>query len=178
MRATTSVLSGPSNSSEEGICVQRYPASSPLQRRTGGVVTPLLAIRTPLSPPENHIDQYRYASIRSRDTLSAAARHPLRAFHVKPWEHQGPFVSGLFTSRTLLEHERGVAVPLLGVSQRKQEQRVHGADIGNTSTPRTRSDRWFHVKPRSYSRDAPFSPGIRPHLPVPALRLQHAGARC
>jgi len=82
-------------------------------------VTLLFAIRTPLSPPENHIDQYRYASIRSRDTLSAAARHPLRAFHVKPWEHQGPFVSGLFTSRTLLEQERGVAVRHLGVSQRK-----------------------------------------------------------
>lgn len=66
MLATTSVLNGPSNSSEEGVRVQRYPASSPIQRRTGGVVTPLLAIRTPLSPPENHIDQYRYASIRSR----------------------------------------------------------------------------------------------------------------
>lgn len=45
-------------------------------------MTLLSAIRTPLSPPENHIDQYRYASIWSRDTLSPA-RHLLPVFHVK-----------------------------------------------------------------------------------------------
>jgi len=73
-------------------------------------VTLLFVIRTPLSPPENHIDQYRYASIRSRDTLLAPARHPLPV---------------------------------------------------------------FHVKQKSCSSDAPFSPGDRPDLPVPAPRLQH-----
>ena len=66
-------------------------------------MTLLFVIRTPLSPPENHIDQYRYASIRSRDTLSAAARHPLPMFHVKHWEPQDLSVSGLLTSKTLLE---------------------------------------------------------------------------
>ena len=45
-------------------------------------MTLLFAIRTPLSPPENHIDQYRYISIRSHDTLSPA-RHLLPVFHVK-----------------------------------------------------------------------------------------------
>ena len=45
-------------------------------------MTLLFAIRTPLSPPENHIDQYRYASIRSRDTLSPP-RQLLPVFHVK-----------------------------------------------------------------------------------------------
>ena len=57
-----------------------------------------------------------------RDTVSAAARHLPPVFHVKPWEHQDLSVSSLFTSRTLLEQERGVAVPHLGVSQRKQMQ--------------------------------------------------------
>ena len=47
-------------------------------------MTLLFAIRTPLSPPENHIDQYRYASIRSRDIPLAPARQPLPVFHVKP----------------------------------------------------------------------------------------------
>ncbi len=73
-------------------------------------MTLLFAIRTPLSPPENHIDQYRYASVRSHDIPLAPARQPLPV---------------------------------------------------------------FHVKPKSYSSDAPFSPGDRPHLPVPAPRLQH-----
>ena len=73
-----------------------------MQRNAGGVVTLLFAIRTPLSPPENHIDQYRYASIWSRDTLSPA-RHLLPVFHVKPWEYQDLSVSGLLTSNTLLE---------------------------------------------------------------------------
>ena len=35
-------------------------------------MTPLLAIRTPLSLPENHIDQYLYASIRSRHSFGGA----------------------------------------------------------------------------------------------------------
>lgn len=118
-------------------------------------MTLLFAIRTPLSPPENHIDQYRYASIRSCDTLSAAARHPLPAFHVKHWEPQDPFVSGLFTSRTLLEQERGVAVRHLGVSQRKhlRTQRRSWIKHRYASTPQTSGVRWFHVKPRSYSSD-------------------------
>ena len=77
-------------------------------------MTLLFAIRTPLSPLENHIDQYRYASERLRDIPLAPARQPLPV---------------------------------------------------------------FHVKPKSYSSDAPFSPGDRPHLPVPAPRLQHRGAR-
>lgn len=64
-------------------------------------MTLLFVIRTPLSPPENHIDQYRYASIRSRDTLLAPARHPLPVFHVKPWEYQNLPASGLLTSKTL-----------------------------------------------------------------------------
>lgn len=34
---------------------------------------------------------------------------------------------------------------------------VHGAHINTASTPRTSGQRWFHVKPRSYSSDAPFS---------------------
>lgn len=72
------------------------------------------AIPTPLSPLENHIDQYRYASIRSRDILLAPARQPLPV---------------------------------------------------------------FHVKQKSCSSDAPFSTGDRPHLPLPAPRLQHGGAR-
>ena len=84
-------------------------------------MTPLLAICTPLSPPENRFHQYRYVSV--AHTVSAAARHLLPVFHVKPWEHQDLSVSSLFTSKTLLEQERGVAVPHLGVSQRKQEQR-------------------------------------------------------
>lgn len=78
-----------------------------MQRNAGGVVTLLFAIRTPLSPLENHIDQYRYASIRSRDILLAPARQPLPVFHVKPWEYQDLSVSSLFTSRTLLEQECG-----------------------------------------------------------------------
>ena len=73
-------------------------------------MTLLFAIRTPLSPLENHIDQYRYASVRLRDIPLAPARQPLPV---------------------------------------------------------------FHVKPKSYSSDAPFSPGERTHLPVPAPRLQH-----
>ena len=85
-----------------------------MQRNAGGVVTLRFAIPTPLSPLENHIDQYRYASIRSRDILLAPARQPLPV---------------------------------------------------------------FHVKPKSYSSDAPFSTGDRPHLPLPAPRLQHGGAR-
>ena len=64
-------------------------------------MTPLLAIRTPLSPPENHIDQYRYASIRSHYTLSPA-RHLLPVFHVKPWDYQDLPASGLVTSEALL----------------------------------------------------------------------------
>lgn len=31
------------------------------------------------------------------------------------------------------------------------------------SAPRSRSDRWFHVKPRSYSSDAPFPLGPQNH---------------
>ena len=85
-----------------------------MQRNAGGVVTLRFAIPTPLSPLENHIDQYRYASIRSRDILLAPARQPLPV---------------------------------------------------------------FHVKPKSYSSDAPFSPGDRPHLFLPAPRLQHRGTR-
>lgn len=77
-------------------------------------MTLLFAIRTPLSPLENHIDQYRYASVRLRDIPLAPARQPLPV---------------------------------------------------------------FHVKPKSYSSDAPFSTGDRPHLPLPAPRLQHGGAR-
>lgn len=66
-------------------------------------MTPLLAIRAPLSPPENHIDQYRYASIRSRRADSVAMQPPLPVFHVKPWEYQDLSVSDLLTSKTLLE---------------------------------------------------------------------------
>ena len=65
-------------------------------------MTPLLAIRTPLSPPENHIDQYRYASIRSRHTDSVGMKPPLPVFHVKPWDYQDLSASGLLTSETLL----------------------------------------------------------------------------
>lgn len=119
----------------------------------------LLAIRTPLSPPENYIDQYRYASIRSRHTDSAAMQPPLPVFHVKPWDYQDLSVSGLLTSKTLLEQGRGVVVCRLGVSQQRhlRTQRRSWSGINPASTPRTRSDRWFHVKPRSYSSDAPFS---------------------
>ena len=74
-----------------------------MQRNAGGVVTLLFAIRTPLSPLENHIDQYRYASVRLRDIPLAPARQPLPVFHVKPWEYQDLSVSGLLTSKTLLE---------------------------------------------------------------------------
>ena len=63
---------------------------------------PLLAIRTPLSPPENHIGQYRYASIRSRHTDSVAMQPPLPVFHVKPWESQDLSVAALLTSEALL----------------------------------------------------------------------------
>lgn len=55
-----------------------------MQRNAGGVVTLLFAIRTPLSPLENHIDQFRYASVRLRDIPLAPARQPLPVFHVKP----------------------------------------------------------------------------------------------
>ena len=86
---------------------------------------------------------------------------------------------------------------------------VHGVASTPASAPRSQSDRWFHVKPRSYSSDAPFPlgpqnhdgqrcghraaglidpagscwpgtafpPGGRPHLPVPAPKLQHRRAR-
>ena len=47
-------------------------------------MTLLFAIHTPLSPLENHIDQYRYTSVRSRDMPLAPARQPLPVFHVKP----------------------------------------------------------------------------------------------
>ena len=65
-------------------------------------MTPLLAIRAPLSPPENHIDQYRYASIRSRHTDSVGMKPPLPVFHVKPWESQDLSVAALLTSEALL----------------------------------------------------------------------------
>lgn len=54
-----------------------------------------------LSPPENHIDQYRYASIRSRHT-SVGMKPPLPVFHVKPWESQDLSVAALLTSEALL----------------------------------------------------------------------------
>lgn len=73
-------------------------------------MTLLIAMHTPLSPLENHIDQYRYTSVRSRDMPLAPARQPLPV---------------------------------------------------------------FHVKQKSCSSDAPFSPGDRPDLPIPAPRLQH-----
>lgn len=66
-------------------------------------MTPLLAIRTPLSLSENHIGQYRYASIRSRHTDSVAMQPPLPVFHVKPWEYQDLSVSDLLTSKILPE---------------------------------------------------------------------------
>lgn len=77
-------------------------------------MTLLFATRTPLSPLENHIDQYRYASIRSRHTDSVGMKPPLPVFHVKPWEYQDLSVSGLLTSKTLLEQGRGVVVHCLG----------------------------------------------------------------
>ena len=59
-------------------------------------MTLLFAIHTPLSPLENHIDQYRYTSVRSRDMPLAPARQPLPVFHVKQrrfvltWGSAGP----------------------------------------------------------------------------------------
>ena len=73
-----------------------------MQRNAGGVVTLRFAIPTPLSPLENHIDQYRYASIRSRHTDSVGMQPPLPVFHVKPWDYQDLPASGLLTSEALL----------------------------------------------------------------------------
>lgn len=49
-------------------------------------MTLLLVIRAPLELPENRVDQHRYTSIRTRNTVSAVSRQPLPVFHVKPWE--------------------------------------------------------------------------------------------
>lgn len=110
-----------------------------------------LAIRTPLSPPENHMDQYRDTPIRSRDSDAVAARRPIPVFHVKPWEHQEPGPVCFWTP-----HFRDTA--RVGTwdgcsSSRAEPMKASGkvsAFIELASapvfTPRTRSDRWFHVK--------------------------------
>lgn len=50
----------------------------------GRLVTLFLAIRSRLAPPLNHVDQYRYASVRSRHNVSVAMPPTLPVFHVKP----------------------------------------------------------------------------------------------
>ena len=71
-----------------------------MQRNAGRVVTLLFAIRTPLSPLENHIDQYRHASVRLRDIPLAPARQPLPVFHVKPKSYSTTLHSHLGIGRT------------------------------------------------------------------------------
>lgn len=88
-----------------------------IQRRAEGIATLFLAIPTPLLPTENHMDQYRYTPIRSRDSDAVAARRPLSVFHVKPWEYQNLSVAALLTSETLLGWERGMVVHHLEPSQ-------------------------------------------------------------
>lgn len=121
-------------------------------------MTLLFAIRTPLSPPENHIDQYRYASIRSRDTLSPP-RQLLPVFHVKHVRTRTCLL--LVSSLLRLSSGRNTGwLFVIGGQANEGVWRsigVHGVASNPASTPRTRSDLWFHVKPRSYSSDAPFS---------------------
>lgn len=65
-------------------------------------MTLLLVIRAPLVTPENRVDQHRYTSIRTRNTVSVVSRQPLPVFHVKPWESQDLSVAALLTSEALL----------------------------------------------------------------------------
>jgi len=97
------------------------------------------------------MDQYRDTPIRSRDSDAVAARRPIPVFHVKPWEHQEPGPVCFWTP-----HFRDTA--RVGTwdgcsSSRAEPMKASGkvsAFIELASapvfTPRTRSDRWFHVK--------------------------------
>lgn len=82
-------------------------------------MTLLLVIRAPLELPENRVDQHRYASIRTRNTVSAVSRQPLPVFHVNLGSARTcPFlVSSLL--RRCSDRSVGVVVHHLGLSQRQ-----------------------------------------------------------
>lgn len=89
------------NDSEERLLVQPHPTDT-VQRLPGplGLCSFHYALlRYRLGSTSTNIS---YASLRSRDTASAAARQPLPVFHVKPRESQRLSVSDLLTSETLV----------------------------------------------------------------------------
>lgn len=91
----------PGNNSDERSFVQPHPTDT-VQRLTGplGLCSFQYALlRYRLGSTSTNIS---YASLRSHDTVSAAAQQPLPVFHVKPRESQRLSVSDLLTSETLL----------------------------------------------------------------------------
>ena len=89
------------NDSEERLLVQPHPTDTvqPLPGPLGLCSFHYTLLRCRLGSTSTNIS---YASLRSRDTASAAARQPLPVFHVKPRESQRLSVSDLLTSETLL----------------------------------------------------------------------------